>query len=357
MRFAIPFTQPHLPRRSRYDRRLDGVWRRNRLTNSGPLLAELTERLAERLDVPRLLLVANGTIALQVACRVLGVRIRAVTTPFTFAATSGAIVWAGAEPVYWDVDPKTFNLETTRPPDFRMPSAFVPVHIFGNPCDTDAIEQASGNFRAPVIYDAAHAFDVRLRGRGILSYGDASTISFHATKVFHTIEGGAIAFRRQDDHDRAAALINFGFDGSGNVPDELGINAKMSEVHAAMGLSVLEEINDVIDQRRTLVEAYSSRLSDDVVFQAWNPDSPTLPFAFMPVLFGSRADRDRAKQDLELHGIEARAHFPSLDASKATPIATDLSERILCLPLYAGLAIPAVDRICQLVRRAIKAVA
>jgi dTDP-4-amino-4,6-dideoxygalactose transaminase len=227
---------------------IERCYENNQLTNNGPLAQELKARLEEYLGVQNLLLVANGTLALQIAYKVLGVSGKAITTPFTFVATSSSLRWEGIEPVYADIDAQSLDLSPEKVLEVIDPevTALVPVHVYGNPCDVEAFDRIAKEHGLKVIYDAAHAFGVRLNGKSILQWGDAATLSFHATKVFHTVEGGAIIFKKREDYERACRLINFGYEG-GEVVDE-GINAKMSEFHAAMGLCMLDEIDTVLQQ-------------------------------------------------------------------------------------------------------------
>ena len=245
----IPVTRPHLPEKSRYLGYISRCYENGQLTNNGPLVQELKARLEDYLGVQNLLLVANGTLALQIAYKTLGVSGKAVTTPFTFVATSSSLKWEGIEPVFADINGETLNLCPEKTKGVLDPdvTAMVPVHVYGNPCDVDAFDQIAEDHDLKVIYDAAHAFGVRLNGRSILQWGDAATLSFHATKVFHTVEGGAIVFKKREDYERACRLINFGYE-EGEIVDE-GINAKMSEFHAAMGLSMLDEIETVLQKR------------------------------------------------------------------------------------------------------------
>ena len=246
----IPVTKPYLPSREKLDRYIDGIYERAWLTNNGELVQELTRRLEEYLGVENLLLVANGTLALQIAYRALGVTGRnepteAITTPFTFVATASSLKWEGVEPVFADIDPNTWCLDPTNiePAITPRTQAIVPVHVFGNACDVDAIDAIAKKHSLKVIYDASHAFGVKYQGESLLKHGDAATLSFHATKLFHTGEGGAIVFKRKEDLERAKKMINFGITGPETV-EALGINAKMNELQAAMGLCVLDEMEE-----------------------------------------------------------------------------------------------------------------
>lgn len=238
----IPVTRPYIPRRERLIHYLNRIDQSQTLTNFGPLHHELKHKLEEYLGVENLLLVANGTLALQIAYKTLGLTGKVLTTPFTFIATASSIKWEGLEPVFGDIDPETFNLDVKTLPDNPRElgiTAIVAVHVYGNPCDVEALQTYARKHNLKLIYDAAHAFGVKLNGQSVLQYGDASALSFHATKIFHTGEGGAIIFKQKEDYERALRLINFGFDEQKNIVD-IGINAKMSEYHAAVGLPITD---------------------------------------------------------------------------------------------------------------------
>lgn len=262
----IPVTKPYLPDRKTLDKYLDGIYEREWLTNNGQLVQDLTARLEEYLGVENLLLVANGTLALQIAYRALGVsgfeyqeQPEAITTPFTFIATASSLKWDGVQPVFADIDPNTWcidpdNIEKAVTSNTK---AIVPVHVFGNACDVDAIDEIARRHQLKVIYDASHAFGVKYKGKSLLENGDASTLSFHATKLFHTGEGGAIVFKRKEDLESARKMINFGITGPETI-DGIGINAKMNEFQAALGLSVLDEIDENIQGRKKVWENYKN---------------------------------------------------------------------------------------------------
>ena len=340
---VINVTKTHLPAREKLDRYIDRIYESNWLTNNGPLVQELTARLEEYLGVQNLLLVSNGTLALQIAYKTLGIKNQAVTTPFSFVATSSSLAWEGIEPVFADIDPKTFciapkEIEKALTPETQ---AIVPVHVFGNACEIDSIESIAQKHGLKTVYDAAHAFGVQYKGKSILSYGDASTLSFHATKVFHTIEGGAIVFRKREAYERARLMINFGINGPDSVV-ALGINAKMNEFQAAMGLAVLDEIERILTGRETVWKCYKSTLRGEYQFQERNPYS-TNNFSYFPVAFNDEQTMLSAKRKLNANNINPRRYFfPSLDETSLfrtefNPISRDLANRILCLPIYSGL--------------------
>ena len=350
---VIPVTKPYLPNREKLDRYIDGIYERNWLTNNGPLVQELTQRLQDYLGVENLLLVANGTLALQIAYRTLGIHEpvnnqppEAMTTPFTFVATASSLKWEGIQPVFVDIDPDTWNLDPKRIEAAITPQtrALVPVHVFGNPCEVEAIQAIADKHQLKVIYDAAHAFGVKYKGESILNWGDAATLSFHATKVFHTIEGGAIVFKQKEDLEKAKKIINFGITGPETI-EELGINAKMSELQAAMGLCVLDEIEDNLKAREQIWLRYEQSLTESLLLQVKH-EGLTYNYAYFPTLFKSEEVAVRVAANLKENNILAKRYFypslesmPCLDAQAEQPVSKGIANRILCLPIYSGLDI------------------
>ncbi len=363
---VIPVTRPYLPSRERLDAYIDGIYERGWLTNNGVLVQELTRRLETHLGVENLLLVANGTLALQIAYRALGVTpeahggvVEAVTTPFSFVATASSLAWESVKPSFADIDPDTWCLDPNAVELAITPQtrAIVPVHVFGNACDVNAIDDIAHRRGLKVVYDAAHAFGVGYRGGSVLRYGDAATLSFHATKLFHTIEGGAIVFRRADDLERARAMINFGITGPVTI-EGLGINAKMNEFQAAMGLAVLDEMDVNMRARRAIWQAYDDALCGHVQRQARTPDASN-NYAYVPVLLGSEAHVEKAQAALRDIDVHARRYFfPSLETvdylggHAVHEHSNDVAGRILCLPIYVGLTKDDVERIVATVKRA-----
>lgn len=347
----IPVTKPYLPSREKLDRYIDGIYERNWLTNNGPLVQELTRRLEEYLGVENLLLVANGTLALQIAYRALGVSgqasaapSEAITTPFSFAATASSLKWEGVEPVFADIDPHTWcldpmNIESAITSRTR---AIVPVHVFGNACEVEAIDAIARKHDLNVIYDGAHAFGVTYKGQSLLKHGDAATLSFHATKLFHTLEGGAIVFKRKEDLERARRMVNFGLSSSEWI-DEIGINAKMNEMQAAMGLCVLDDMPLIAQARRQVHDHYRESLAGHVVVQRWTSGCQR-NHAYFPVVFKDQDVLMATLETLKQEGIQARRYFyPSLNSqpfitnSPSMQYSEDLASRVLCLPMFVGL--------------------
>lgn len=351
----IPVSKPYLPNREKLQKYIDSIYENAWLTNNGPLMQELTRRLEAYLGVENLLLVSNGTLALQVAYRALGINepingepAEAISTPFTFIATASSLKWDNIEPVLVDIDAKTWCLDPTLVEAAITPRtrAIVPVHVFGNTCEVEAIDAIAEKHSLKVIYDASHAFGVKHKGQSVLNYGDAATLSFHATKLFHTVEGGAIVFKHKADLERAKKMINFGI-ASPEVIDEQGINAKMNEFQAAMGLCVLDEMERNISSRKEIWHRYESALADKYQLQALNSDI-SYNYAYFPTVFESEEKALAFQDSLKANGVVARRYFyPSLDqvssqnfkVSGETKNSQSIAKRILCLPLYCDLDI------------------
>jgi dTDP-4-amino-4,6-dideoxygalactose transaminase len=299
---------------------------------------------------------ANGTLALQLAIRALGVKGKVITTPFSYVATTSAILWEGCEPVFVDIDLRTGCIDASLIEAAITPdtSAIMATHVYGIPCDVEAIDAIAKKHGLKVIYDAAHAFDVQYKGRSILAWGDASTLSFHATKLFHTVEGGAVVLHDPVADKNIRLLRSFG-----HVYDEhftLGMNAKMSELHAAMGMAVLPHMERIVSERAAITARYEQQLQDLHLERPQVPSGTLYNYAYHPIVLRDGAEREGLLQALAEQGIHARRYFfPSLDtlpyvSSPPCPQSHDLAERALCLPLYNGLGTGDQDRICEGVR-------
>lgn len=347
----IYVTRPQLPDRERLYAYLDGICQRQWFANDGQLVRELTDRLEQYLGVENLLLVANGTLALQIAYRAVsltppiqGGSNHVVTSPFSFIATASSLKWEGMQPRFVDIDLNTWcmdpkKLEAAITQETR---GIVPVHVFGNACDVDAIEEIARKHDLPVVYDASHAFGVRYGEKSLLDHGDAATLSFHATKLFHTGEGGAIVFKRRENLDRARRHINFGITGPECV-EQLGINAKMSEMQAALGLCVLDEMESHMESRRHIWNRYNEALQGSIQTQTLN-EPLDYNYSYFPAAFQNAEQMTKIDSALKANDILARRYFaPSLDTleclddTRAQPLSRDLAGRILCLPIYASL--------------------
>jgi dTDP-4-amino-4,6-dideoxygalactose transaminase len=364
----IPVTKPYLPRQAKLNNYIAGIYERNWLTNNGPLVQELTSRLEQYLGVQNLLLVANGTLALQIAYRALDVSCndssaspQAITTPFSFIATTSSLSWEGVNPKFVDIDPATWCLDSSKLEAAIEANtrAIVPVHVFGNACDVDRIDNIGKRHNLKVVYDASHAFGVRLRGESLLNYGDASTLSFHATKLFHTGEGGAIVFKNKEDFERAKMMINFGITGPESI-ECIGINAKMNEFQAAIGLCMLDEMDRNLHLRSVVWNAYRDAFCDSFQMQLLQ-DELEFNYSYFPIVFNTQTEALRVLEHLKAHGVGARRYFyPSLDtiadlSSKGrNAVSNNIAERILCLPLYADLPLEDVSSIIDIVNGAVK---
>jgi dTDP-4-amino-4,6-dideoxygalactose transaminase len=350
---SIYVTRTFLPPRAEFDAWMDKVYASHVLTNNGPIHKELEDTLRSRFEVPYLSLMANGTLALQLAIRALGVKGQVITTPFSYVATTSAILWEGCEPVFVDIDSKTCCIDPDLIEAAITPntSAILATHVYGIPCDVEAIDVIAKKHGLKVIYDAAHAFDVEFKGKSILAYGDASTLSFHATKLFHTVEGGAVVVHDQNHEKQLGLLRSFG-----HIYDEhycLGINAKMSEVHAAMGMAVLPHIEATITNRRKLAEQYDALFAGHVM-RTLVPEGTVINFSYYPILLESKEARENVMASLAIEGVHARRYFnPSLNqlpylTSGSCPISEHIADRVMCLPLYAELDTKTVQRISEI---------
>ncbi|MBK7382265.1 MAG: DegT/DnrJ/EryC1/StrS family aminotransferase [Flavobacteriales bacterium] len=352
----IHVTRTFLPPREEYLHWLDKAYSSHVLTNNGPIHRELEETLRARFDVPHLRLMANGTLALQLAIRALGITGKVITTPFSYVATTSAILWEGCTPVFVDIDPKTCcidpNLiEAAITPDT---SAILATHVYGIPCDVEAIDAIAKKHGLKVIYDAAHAFDVEYKGKSILAYGDASTLSFHATKLFHTVEGGAVILHDEEADKRLRLLRSFG-----HVGDEhfsLGMNAKMSEVHAAMGMAVLPHMEKNNTERARLCATYDAHVRPLPIMRPEVPAGTTHNHAYYPVAMANGKVREELKEHMARQGVFTRRYFyPSLDAlpyvvSAPCVQSRDQADRVLCLPLFNGMSEEQVKRVVLALR-------
>ena len=356
----INVTKTYLPKIEKYQQYVQEIYTSGWVTNNGPLVQKLEKRLAEYLGVRNLILVANGTVAMEIAYRALGIKDFAITTPFSFVATTSSLVTNGLLPIFADINPKTLNLDPDNIEKLITPhtSAIVPVHVFGNACDIESIGVVAKRHNLKVIYDAAHAFGVRYQDQSILNYGDISTLSFHATKLFHTIEGGALIINDDSLVEKVRYLINFGIQNTESIP-ELGTNAKMNEFEAAMGLCVLDDIEQINEKRKTIDILYRKNLSDIVSFQELNPHV-TQNYSYFPVIFETEAQLLAVQLRLNSLQIFPRRYFyPSLDTlnyiepKQYTPISRDISSRILCLPIYPELSEEEQMHIIKIVRESI----
>lgn len=354
----IPVTKPYLPPLDKYQRYVEGIYKRHWLTNNGPLVNEFELKLKEYLNLDHLLFVSNGTIALQIAIKALDLKGEIITTPFSYVATTSSIVWEGCTPVFVDIDAQTFNIDPTKieVAISDKTSAILATHCFGNACDIDAIDQIAKKHNLKVIYDAAHCFGTKYKGKSIFEYGDISTTSLHATKLMHSIEGGLVVTKDPDLLRRMAYMRNFGHDGPEKF-EGVGINGKNSEFHAAMGLCVLDDIEMIISSRKSISQYYDIILKNLKIQKQKIQSNSDFNFAYHPVVFPSEEESLKAKKALETFEIFPRRYFyPSLSSLNYVqkgyaPISEKLSSSILCLPTYVGLDKEAQDMIARILLR------
>lgn len=337
----IPVTKPFLPEQQKYQKYVAEIFNRQWLTNNGPLVQQLEQKFREYLNIQNLLYVSNGTIALQLAIKALDLKGEIITTPFSYVATTSSIVWEGCKPVFVDIDSQTLNIDPAKIEAAITPqtSAILATHCFGNACDIEAIDAIAQKYSLKVIYDAAHCFGTKYKGKSIFDFGDISTTSLHATKLMHSTEGGIVFANDNAVLQRLSFMRNFGHNGPENF-EGVGINGKNSEFHAAMGLCVLEEVRSILYHRKQLSKNYITLLKGaPIVMQRIN-SSCEYNYAYFPVIFQSEEITLKVKEQLELNEINPRRYFyPSLSHlnyvnKSETPISDSCSTRILCLPLF-----------------------
>lgn len=366
MENRILVTRSSMPDIEEYVEEIRDIWKTHWLTNMGVKHQKLQSELRSYLGVEQLDLFTNGHMALELSLQALNLpkNSEVITTPFTFASTTHAIVRNGLEPVFCDIDPFNYTMDVTKIENLitDRTSAIMPVHVYGNVCNVEEIQRIADKYGLKVIYDAAHAFGVRYKEQGIASFGDVSCFSFHATKVFNTIEGGAACFKNKDFGLDLYRLKNFGIRGPETV-DGVGANAKMNEFCAAMGLCNLRHVDDEIAKRKQVVERYLERLSEvDGIQLSPEQKNVKLNYAYFPVVFDEKlfgASRNEVFVALDKEGVGARKYFYPLTSTfgcfhekydpNLTPVALHISKRILTLPLYADLDLRDVDRICDIV--------
>ncbi|MCX7549358.1 DegT/DnrJ/EryC1/StrS family aminotransferase [Xanthomarina sp. F2636L] len=352
----ITVTKTFLPPQEEYQAILKKAWETGWMTNRGVLVQELESKLKTYLDVPNVLAMTNGTLPLQIAIKALDLKGEIITTPFSYIATTSGIVWEGCTPVFVDIHPEYLTIDETKieAAITSKTSAILATHVFGNPCEIEAIEVIAKKHGLKVIYDAAHSFGVTYIGKSIFEYGDVSTCSFHATKLFHTGEGGAL-FCKQDYFDTMFHHHNFGHDGPENFHG-LGINAKMSEPQAAMGLAVFPYLETIIAQRKVIVDQYYHALKNTNLKFLKLREDLQWNYIYFPVIFKSEEQLLRVKKVLENNHIFPRRYFyPSLNTIKyvkgnTMPISESIAARILCLPLYMGLTSAEIDKIIEIIK-------
>jgi dTDP-4-amino-4,6-dideoxygalactose transaminase len=356
----INVTKTYLPSSEKYKKYVDQIFESGWLTNNGQFVQELQKRLKEYLGVKHVILVSNGTLALQLAYKALELKGEVVTTPFSFVATTSTIVWEGLKPTFVDIDPNTYCIDPKKIEQAitEKTRAIVPVHVFGNVCEVEEIQKIAERYDLRVIYDAAHAFGVNYKNKSVLNYGDVSTLSFHSTKIFHTIEGGAIIVNNDDLYERIKLMINFGISGP-DVIECVGTNSKMNEFQAAMGLCILDDIEEIVLAREKVYNYYIENLKDMLQIQEFNRDC-TRNYSYFPVVFKSEEVLLKVKNELSKNSINTRRYFyPSLESlpyiedQQTMPISNDISKRILCLPMYDSLNHSELNKIISIIKELI----
>lgn len=357
-------TRSSLPSLEEYVNEISPIFDSAWMTNMGPIHQKLEKQLQDKLKVDNISLFVNGHLALFIAIKALRLSGEVITTPFSFASTTHAIADNGLNPVFCDIDPVTYTMDASKIEALitRRTTAIIPVHVYGNVCDIEAIERIAKKHNLKVIYDAAHAFDVSVDGQGIGTFGDMSMFSFHATKVFNTIEGGALTYKDNSVKELLNNLKNFGITSPVNVED-IGTNAKMNEFQAAMGICNLRHVEEDIAKRKRVVEQYRSHLENIPGIQL-NPIQKGVKqnYAYFPVVFDSDVfgkTRDMVSDELAKENIFARKYFyplindyecyRSIYSSMATPVAKKIASRVLTLPLFSVLELESVDEICKII--------
>lgn len=357
----INVTRSFMPPIEEYQKYLEQIWESKYLTNEGPLLNKLNDRLKKYLKIDNIELVTNGTIALQLALRALDISEgEIITTPFSFVATSTSIIWERCKPIFVDIDEENLCIDPNKIENAitKNTKAIMAVHVFGYPCEVEKLQDIANRYNLKVIYDGAHAFGSRYKGKSLLEYGDITTCSFHATKLFHTIEGGACIAKEKSVLEKIKSIKNFG-----SVNGEyknVGINAKMTEFNAAMGLANLDYIDVNIQERKNLSYIYDENLKE-IIARPKNIEGLEYNYIYYPVILKNEKETLSIIKKLNENDINPRRYFyPSLNTLEYIkdrgncPISEDISRRILCLPLYNGLKEEDILRICKIIKEGIK---
>ncbi|MCB1230171.1 MAG: DegT/DnrJ/EryC1/StrS family aminotransferase [Verrucomicrobiae bacterium] len=354
-------TRSFLPGLDEYVALLEGVWETGQLTNHGPLVTRLESRLRDYLDVDHLFAICNGTVALQIAIEALEFAGDVITTPFSYVATTSSLVWQHCRPVFADIDRESLAIDPAAIESVITPetTGILATHVYGFPCDIDGIGRVAEKYGLKIIYDAAHCFGARFRGRGMMRYGDAAISSFHATKIFHCAEGGAVTVSDSELAERVAYMRNFGHKGREDFHG-IGINGKLSELHAAMGLAVFEHVEDIIASRRAVVEDYWQRL-DGVEGLRFLKPGPEVDwnYAYLPVVLPDERAVESVRDRLAEASIYPRRYFypplhrlPGLEPGPSMPVAEEMATRVMCLPVFPGIEEMVVEKVASEIARA-----
>lgn len=340
----INVTKTFFPPIDEYQTQLQRIWKNEWLTNKGELYKELSQKLLDYLGAKHIIPMTNGTLPMQIALKAFAHEGEVITTPFSYVATTSSIVWENCTPVFVDIHPEYLSIDETKieAAITDNTTAILATHVFGNPCHIEEIERIAQKYKLKVIYDAAHCFGVKYQGQSVFNYGDVSTCSFHATKLFHTGEGGAAFVQNEETYHDIFYRHNFGHKDALRYHG-LGINAKMSELQAAMGLSVLPYMDEIIQERKKVCDYYDAHLDFTKLSKLKIRQNTEWNYSYYPVIFKTEEDLLKAEAALNAKEIYPRRYFyPSLEnlpyiKSKNCEIAESISRRILCLPLYVGL--------------------
>jgi len=356
----INVTKSFLPPIEEFMQEIQQIWNTHHLTNEGPILKKLEEKLCAFLDVPYVCIVSNGSLALQLAIRAMNLSGKIATTPFTYVATANAIMWEHCTPVFIDINPETLAMDLN---DLKQKytddiSAILPTHVYGNACDIEALNAFAKEKNCKLIYDGAHTFNVKYKGKAIQLFGDATTLSFHATKVFHTVEGGAIITQSKELYEKLQIMKRHG-----HQRDDyyfIGTNAKMSELHAAMGICNLKYIDNIIAIRKQITQSYDSALSDLPIRRPkLNPNISQYNYAYYPIMFESEQDCIRVFNALQKENIFPRRYFyPSLNTIpyfnvNHCPVSESVSRKVLCLPLHFNISSNIIQIITSIIKKTV----
>ena len=356
----INVTKTFLPSQEEYQSILKIAWDKVWLTNRGELTLNLESKLKSYLGVQNIILTNNGTVPLQIALKLLGNYGEIITTPFSYVATSAAIIWENCKPVFVDIDPEHLTIDENKieAAITSATTAILATHVFGNPCEVTKIEEIAKKHNLKVIYDAAHAFGVKYKNHSLFNYGDVSTCSFHATKIFHTGEGGAIFCNDDNLCQELFYSHNFGHDGPLNFHG-LGINAKISELQSAMGLAVFNHLETIFEERKKVVNFYNANLNFEKLDTIKIRENTEWNYSYYPVIFSSENQLLQVQKELNQHNIFPRRYFyPSLNTipyinGATMEISESISSRVICLPLYVGLSTQDLEKIVTIINKMI----
>lgn len=352
----INVTQTFLPPQEEYNQLVKRAWDKIWLTNRGELTLELEEKLKSYLGVENIIITNNGTIPIQIALKLLGNNGEIITTPFSYVATSAAIVWENCKPVFVDINPEYLTIDETKIEAAITPktTAILATHVFGNPCNVEVIEKIAKKHNLKVIYDAAHSFGVTYKDETLFNFGDVSTCSFHATKLFHTGEGGALFCKEKDLFHKLFYSHNFGHNGPLDFYG-LGINAKISELQSAMGLAIFPYMDTIISERKKVVDFYNASLNFKILKGLKLRENTSWNYSYFPVVFESEEQLLKVQKVLNENDIFPRRYFyPSLNTiqyveGKKMPVSESIASRIICLPLYVGLSTNELEQIVSII--------